>query len=424
MAVYQQLCSFDEDFYRLSRVPFILNDFDEESSLGKEYQRSKLITQYNKDLISTIPSCDCGETTKEYNLGVICKICSSQVVSILDSDVDPIVWFKKPDNVYKLINPIVLEMLSVRFTKSGFNIIQYLIDNRYAPKIKNPPSLDKINNLLTSLNTSRGLNNFVHNFFPIIDGLFSIKDYKKSKTSGYDELQTFLHDFKDYLFFDHLPIINKSIIIVEQTTALGKYIDQDVLAAIDVINSLSNINITAKDRGGIGVENKVSRAMLGLCKYYSSYVNKSLQPKTGVLRKHVYGSRANFSFRCVITSIYEPCDVNEIHVPWFVGLMAMRPHVINKLTRIGYDLNGCLNLIHSSINIYNPIIDKIFEELINETPGGKGIPCTLNRNPSLLSGSIQKKYITKFLKDPNMKVIRLPLTCIRPFNADFDGVLV
>ena len=37
--------------------------------------------------------------------------------------------------------------------------------------------------------------------------------------------------------------INKSLLIIEDTR-LGKFIDNDVLDAIDVINSLSNLEIT------------------------------------------------------------------------------------------------------------------------------------------------------------------------------------
>jgi hypothetical protein len=50
-----------------------------------------------------------------------------------------------------------------------------------------------------------------------------------------------------------------------------------------------------------------------------------------------------------------------------------------------------------------------------------GIPCLLQRNPSLVRGSAQQFYITHVKPDPSINTISISVLCLAAPNADFDG---
>ena len=60
----------------------------------------------------------------------------------------------------------------------------------------------------------------------------------------------------------------------------------------------------------------------------------------------------------------------------------------------------------------------IFQELIAESPQGKGIHVLFNRPPSLEKGSVQHCVVTKIKTDPKIKSISMSTNITNPFNAD------
>jgi hypothetical protein len=67
------------------------------------------------------------------------------------------------------------------------------------------------------------------------------------------------------------------------------------------------------------------------------------------------------------------------------------------------------------------LIGGILEELIADAPGGRGIPCLIGRNPSLLQGSIQKVYISRVKPDVKDNTIGISVLALPACNGDLDG---
>jgi DNA-directed RNA polymerase beta' subunit len=168
-------------------------------------------------------------------------------------------------------------------------------------------------------------------------------------------------------------------------------------------------------------ENRTIKAIFKLLDFYEDYIKEKISGKEGILRRHVYATRAHFSFRSVIISLEGEHRHDEIHIPWFIAISALKPHIISKMLKLGFDYNRALGYLYSKAKIYDPLIGGILEELIADAPGGRGIPCLIGRNPSLLQGSIQKVYISRVKPDVKDNTIGISVLALPACNGDLDG---
>jgi hypothetical protein len=265
----------------------------------------------------------------------------------------------------------------------------------------------------------RGYNQFVENFDRYIDFLFSVKEFQK-KVKGRDYLLQLIRDNRSAIFSDYIPIPNKSLLIIEETN-LGIYIDGVVVKAIDAIEMIMSIDSNEIEHSNRVKENRTIKSIAKLAEFYHDFAKNNIAGKSGLFRKHILGSRTNFNFRAVISSITEPHAYDEIYAPWSVGMTAFRPHLINKLTKIGYTLNQSIEMLLAHVEKYHPLLDQLLQELISESKGGLGIVVAENRNPTMLSGSIQTKRITRFKTDPSDKTVSSSILTVKAPNSDFDG---
>lgn len=372
MSVYQSLVCFDKLFNQLKEPPIIVNDLIDSSEEDKERIKNHIFTKFSSDMLSSLPSCDCGDIKGTFNVGVLCGNCNTVVSSSLDQAIEPILWMRAPKGVKKLINPTVWYMLSERFTRSGFNVIQWICDSTYRTNVKIPPALNDVQ----IAGISRGYNYFVDNFFYIIDTLYSLKTFKQNK-DGPDYLRELLYNSKDAIFSDYLPLPNKAILIIDETN-VGTYVDPIVTGAIDAIQTITGIDSSLSQHSVRVKENRTIKAIDKLAEFYVDYYKNSLAKKSGIFRKHIFGSRSHFSFRTVISSLTDPHDHREIHIPWPVATSVFRIHLINKLTRLGQTVNQAIEYLNQHAYKYSDLLNNIFIELINESPN-QGIDCLCQR---------------------------------------------
>lgn len=381
MPVFQKLSDLDLMFSQLLEPPIIINDLVDNSEEDKEAIKELVTTRYSSDMITLLPSCRCGISKGEFSVGVKCNYCNTVVKSTIESDIEPTIWFRKPIGVNKLISPIMWIMLKARFKKSGFNIIQWLTDTTYRANVKQPTVVNKI----VEAGIQRGYNNFVDNFDKIMSYLFSIKDFKKD---GEDFLQRLILEKRHLVFSDYIPIPNKSLLIIEKTN-VGVYVDPIIVKAVDAIQMLVSIDRNFHDQNPRVKENRTAKAISKLSDFYESFNKTNLSPKSGQFRRHIFGTRTNFAFRAVISSQTGTHKYNTIEVPWGVGLTAFRPHLINKLLKMGMDINSAIGLLLGHVEKYHPQLDIFLNELLTEAPNG--IVCILQRNglafPSLVTVS-------------------------------------
>ena len=164
-------------------------------------------------------------------------------------------------------------------------------------------------------------------------------------------------------------------------------------------------------------QNRVVKALCELSEFYEGIYKTTFAKKTGIFRKHVFGSRAHFSFRAVISSLTGEHRYDEIHIPWGIGVSVFRIHLANKLKRRGFTPNQTFQILSEYAQRYHPLLDELFEELIRETPGGRGLSCTQQRNPSLKRGSAQAVYITHVKKDPSIPTVSISILSVKGMNA-------
>lgn len=371
--IYQSLIDFNKLIRQLKEHPIIVNDLVNYSEEDREKIDNLIMTRYSSDMVSVLPSCQCGQIKGEYAIGTKCDACDTVVTSVAESDMESLIWCRAPEGVLKLINPVIWTMLKNRFQRSGYNIIQWLCDTSYAPSVRQP----KIISQIMDTGVQRGYNNFIKNFDLIIEKLFSMKVFalKKGKV---DYLYQLLKLHPNCVFSDYLPLPNRTILIVEKTN-VGRYVDQNAITAINAIKMLTSVDAPGSGFSARVKENRTVKAVATLASFYEGYIKSNLASHNGQFRRHVVGTRIDFSFRAVITSLTDPHAYDEIHAPWGVGIAAFRPMLINKLTKRGFDLNSAIGFLMGHVCRFNNIIAEMLQELIDEAPN-KRIPCLFLRN--------------------------------------------
>lgn len=378
MGIHMELQNFDELFYQYSsKSPIIVNTIQEISEDDKESFNKVIYTKYTSDLLRNLPSCECGEVVGEYNHGVICSNCCTPVQSHIEQDLEPLVWIKAPIGVNALINPVVWTMLKERFERSRFEIIRWICDTSYNPQnIRVPAIMEKIQ----GLQIERGYNNFVANFDAIMEALFSLNELRPKK-GEIDPLQQLIAQYRNCIFSDYLPLPNKALLVIEENN-LGTYADSIITGAIDAIRTLVGIDNEINTYSTRVKENRVVKTISKLAEYYDELAKTTLAKKEGIFRKHIVGTRSHFSFRAVISSLTDAHRYDELHIPWGIGISVFKIHLINKLIRRGYTPNSAVDFLNAHAARYHPLLDEMFNMLINESPYGR-IPVIWQRNPSL-----------------------------------------
>lgn len=417
MPVYQELVNFDQVFHQLKENPIIINHLSNNTEEEREAIRNLITTRCTSDLISILPSCQCGRTKGEYAVSDVCVYCKTPVISSVSEDIEPLVWFKRPEGVEKLINPIIYTMLRRRLMKSGFDVLDWLLDTNYRSEKRQPQIL----NTIAMSGIQRGYNNFIQNFEKYIDTLFSMQDYqlkrpRKGQPQQRDYLYELLKTNSGAILSDYLPLPNKALLILEHTN-VGRYVDPLIVHAIDAIEMLVSIDKKFSDHHPRVRENRTVKAISKLADFYDSFNAKNIAPKSGIARKHIFGTRTHFSFRAVITSITKPHNYDEIEIPWGVGVTVLHEHLISKLLRNGRPLNDAIGMLRGHVQHYNEEIDSLFKEILAESRDGC-LYAILQRNPSLLQGSLQRVKITRVKTDIYDTSIGMSILIVRAPNAD------
>jgi hypothetical protein len=423
MSISLRLLNFNQLFSQLKTPPLIINDVMGSSEDEKENLKNQIYTKYNSeetsDILSNLPSCECTQIVGEYNIGVVCTNCHTTVVAPMSQAIEPILWMRAPKGVLGLTNPHVWTMLSKRFTKSGFNVIEWICNTNY----QIPPRMIAFADELRSKGIGNSYNYFVKEFNNIMDILFAMSEF--SMPNQRDYFKELLLTSRDCVFSKFLPIPNKALFIIEDNNS-GKWVDDIIYGAVDAINTIASIDNEMPPHSLRTKENRTVRAIIQLANFSDDYVSKKLAPKPGILRKNVFATRVGFSFRTVISSITDQHSYNEIHIPWGVAVTVLRYHLMNKMLKMGFTVGGCVNYLNEHTKVFCPMLDGLFKEFIG-TGKHRGISCTIGRNPSLERGSIQLVRITKVKVDminkDNMNVpsTGISINIVKGLNADFDG---
>lgn len=422
MSIHLELVDLDDVYKKLRVNPIIINDLSNITDKDRQKINDLIRVTYNSDLLKSVASCPCDYTQGEHKIGQICPECGNACSPPIEQELEPIVWMRAPRGVRALMNPTVLTMLSERFTKGGHDIIRWICDSEYQSKRKPIKEIE----ILESMGFKRSYNWFVDNFDKIMETLFTMPKLarKPSETgSGYQQsqdLRELLQIYRNRIFSKYLPLPNRSLLIIEKSENNTSTVDNSVVGVLDAIHTIVAIDHPLTLMKPITRENRTFRTISGISNFGDSWYSDSLGEKPGLARRHMFGTRANFSIRTVVTSITGIHENDELHIPWGAAIGAFRYHLINKLRKLDYTANEAIGLLNKYANLYSPLLDSLFKELIAESPYG-GIPATLGRNPSLARGSMYLVRITKVKTDVADPTSSFSILIITAPNADFDG---
>lgn len=426
MGICLREVNHDLNFAIKGKNAIVVNDLDPTLESDREKLESRIITKYDTQTFSIIPQCNCGYYKNEFKVNEICPICGTPVKSHTDRPIEPEVWIRVPDGVEYFISPSALIKITNAFITKRFDPIRFMLDRGYSV------SNMRINPLFQSLSKSgieRGPNSFYHNFDAIIERL-SISDvYKGSIQYRIQSFLLWLNSIKDrnLIFCKHLPIPNKISSVIEKT-AVGNYaFDKSFSNYMEAVNTIKSLKTQIEVPSLRVRENKAVKAMYQLKSHYEYVFRNDLSLKHGWFRKHIFGCRTPFSARCVITSITEPHDYDELHLPYAASLVLLEPSIKNVLLKQGstaIDIDRRLNRAKSTFDrgLYD-IMNKLIEyspytTMLSSKPG---LPCDFQRNPSLKRGSAQFLLITKIKDNLLDNSIGISVLILKSPNADFDG---
>lgn len=438
----------------LPSPPIIANDIQTSTKEGAEKLKNLLFTRYHGDVMSATPKCNCGNLSGGYVKGVRCEICDTVCDAVLNKPLESTVWMETPPGILKFISPGWWLVASKALTRSGFNLLEYIVN----PSIPEPPSKNALYNVVQMLNLNRrdrNLNFFFGNFEEIMRSIVTFMVCRKKPKnvamtqedlknafdtmqndplSGPDilintplgkkyrsetELAVFVLKYvkeKRRVFTKLLPMPSAQGMILESGTA-GTYAETHLIPAIDAMYAVTQIDMSLTENKMSFKNRRCIVATKKMAEFSKNYIKLSAGGKEGEFRRHVNGGRIPYSMRCVITSINDPHSHDELHLPWSPSVQFFRTDLMNKLKRRGMNPRKIISFIDRYTNVYNPVIDEIFKELISEAEDGK-ISVTFQRSPSLEKGSIELMGVPKIKTDPQDLTISMSENATNLFNAD------
>lgn len=411
MGIHFTLSNFSKIVSELQQPPIVLNDLSSITEQERQHISQITTSVYNQtDVFSNEPACECGKITGGYNKGIVCSSCHTEVTEMFSKELAPRVWIRNPTGVALLINPLVWNMLSFKFSVSGFNLVEWLCNTDYVPPGNKPQELIEE---VASLGIQRGYNYFVNNFDEVIGKLYTLRKFSKTKD---DHLLPLLKEQRECVFSTHLPLPNKALLIKEDTS-VGSFIDAMVVSIVDAIQTIKSIDKATSAFSIRQKENRTIKTIVKLAKFYFESYHLLFAKKQGLIRRQVCGTRCHWSGRAVISSNTGVHAYDELWLSWGLAVTLLAVHLKNKLFRQGYTPNAATALLYEYTNVYHAGLDALMQEIIDETPGKRGLPCVFVRNPSLSRASTQAMRITKVKKDASDQTISLSILSVSGYNA-------
>ncbi len=329
----------------------------------------ELYTIYNKNYVENLPSCNCGNFKSKFREGKTCPKCNT--ICKEEKGSKPVIWIRA-FNKMPFINATFWSM--VRYTiDRRFDVLRYLSDTSYNP-VKKP---EYIHGLL-SLVGKRSYPNMLNNFVKIIEYIKNVSKFKRDADllQTLNDILSIWEDKKEDIFSQYLPIHNKKLFVMEATNK-GRFINLLVSTTIDVVNGwlLSHDEATENKMSNLTAKtiSMISESDRGIVKDY-------IAGKKKLLRKHIFGFRVPFSFRCTITSIPGPHKYDEVEIPYNIGATAFKPMIMNLMVnRYGMTFMEAQRHIYAHVNTVSPLISEILDIITEESPGGR-IHLALQRN--------------------------------------------
>lgn len=396
----------------------IVNDYDPTHDEVKSYIDLMVMKSEEGRSISLDPTCVCGELQGASYTGAICSSCGTAVTSPMDQELTYHIWLRRPESVRQFISPFLMELLLRKYTISSpsVRLVEYIICTDYRVKGVNRANISRLNQLdflLEKAGIERGYNSFIDNFFRILDILE--ENFSKGPKREQGKFTGWIHENKDRIFSDWLPIPNRNLFVLDKNE-LGAFYDRNMIQALSAVRRFTGIDLLHESQKR--KENKVAKSVIDLASFYFAYMDDSFFKKSGLFRQQIAKTRSHYTVRAVVVSRSKAHAYNEIEIPWTAACTLLRPIIMNGLTQSGMSYKKAVQHFHQHLKTFSPLINQIFQRVLLETGG---LPVLLLRNPSLGAGSNQFLYATTIKTDPRDNTMGVSYLIAPLFNMDYDG---
>jgi len=358
-----------EDLFHETSNKIIINDLPITSIKDLVDQ---LFVKYENEL-SLVPKCKCGKLKGNYLKGEYCNACSTYVEDRFN-ELKPFIWVKELRSDIPFLSPYIWGAINTLTGKE--NLMRWLSDSTY-----NPPNIQSYWHTIKAIINGRGYLNTINNLDKILEFLKGYSKFKKpEKQLLIDALLDKLKHNKHETFSQYLPLFNNNFFVMEKnnkdnytSSVSGDIINIATLA----LNTINAPRVTDKR-----LEITTAKIVSHITDLFMKYVKENLAGKKKLIRKHIYGTRAHFTARAVITAISGKHEYDELHIPWSIAIPLFRPHILNVLVKKGYSYREASDKIFTASTTFDKEIYELLTTFISNRPD-KGVPCLFHRNQLL-----------------------------------------
>lgn len=428
-AIYPDFEDYDHRHSTCINPPIYLNDYDFRIEEDRKRIVEALRTEYEGNTFDTVASCACKKYRSNSYIGsnIICDECGETPTRPLGEQIETKVWLKTPPRISGFLSPDIYEVFFSKLkTKSPkINFTQWWMDETYrrdkrfrdinkdTPAWKMGKRLDAFRE---ALDIPYGYNGFIDNIDKIVDaaitqdfmGILDLKEVER------DQFSRFWLKYRKYAVSQFLPLPNKITTVVESDQR-DRYVNKEK-------TDLDKIFFTIADMYHEMDHRSVENEILFGSNYFEmqpvmlKVMKEILFKKKGMFRYHAGAGKLPFTGRSIITGESGVCRSDTVVVPWVYGITCLGHHLTNWLYRKGYTPKQVKKIMRESANYRHPLVEEFYDWIEKN----RYAIATVGRNPSIQYLSSRTFFIV-FNRDVEDKSIRIPITTVKEFNADFDG---
>lgn len=403
-----RILDLDQHFSRTPNT-IVFNDLLLDKSVEEVLES---LCDISSDRSDSVAVCECGELSGNYYEGVKCQACGSICEQSLFGLIRNDSWLEIPKSIKGVLNPQAFRVLSNWLgTINKFPVLRSVLD--MSLPVESIPG--------TPFFIGMGFNWFYDNFDAFMTYFINAHPNKAKRDTG-ELIDRFIKITGKAMWCTKLPILSKILQPIAKVSDSVRYADVDIKNLITAIFTLGSILLADKVMkfSADHVERNFYKVYMEFIEYTKTILTNKLPRKPSILRKHVFGSRYHCTGRSVAVPIIEPHEGDEVYLPWKLGIMMWKYHILSMLvSRYNLPVFAAYDKIMNAINIYDHDIDKIMQTLISECPY-KGLPILMNRNPSLSIAAIQLLFVTRI--KPNLVDNPFPAIIEDDRSDDFSPI--
>lgn len=408
----------DKAFASTTIDKIILNDLNFASIEDNELLSKHLETVYQDNAVEIRPHCACKELTGSQFLGAQCPSCLCTVVSPFDK-YESNLWLKTLHPDLRFISTDYWNRVRLWISSDpNIDILRWIVDKRY-----NSSKLSK-GTISTILGTIKSLPNFersytwlLNNMVQLMVAIENLPNFKNKRDAS-KILKSLWNTKNAQVTSTYLPVLSSRYFILEKSKK-GKITPVSRGLLLDSLKQF--IYSANEDRNFQQISNQMGKTVASLADFYYKEFKQVASGKAGLFRKNIYGTRSHFTARGVIIPFFGKHRHDEIHLPYKMAVTLLRMHIFNRLLKSGMSHKEIDKKLWQGVNKFDQELYNIMLQLIEETDGGKGIPCLVTRNPSQKIGSTYLLYVTFIKLDIGDNTINYSSLIVKAPNADYDG---